>query len=286
MKVLVVGAGGQLGAAIVHEIRPRSVVVPVGHGELDITDEAAVGARVAAEQPDAIVNCAAYNDVDGAESHPVTALQVNALGVRALARAAARSGAALVHYSTDFVFDGTAGRPYREDDRPNPQSVYAMSKLVGEWFAADVPHHYVLRVESLFGGAPGGPVRGSAENICARIRRGERTPVFVDRTVSPTYVGDAAAATWRILELGLASGTYHCVNSGRCTWQEFAEEAAHVIGRTPELAPIRLDDVKLAAPRPKYCALSNERLARLGVAIPDWRDALQRTLAARPGAPD
>jgi len=284
MKVLVLGARGRLGSAVVREFKPRGDVVALGRGDLDITDDARVLTRVAAESPDIVVNCAAYNAVDAAQDDPVAALQVNAFGVRALARAAAAVGATFVHYGSDFVFDGRTNRPYVESDRPNPQSVYAMSKLLGEWFAADAPRQYVLRVESLFGQTEDGPPGGSAATVVAGLRAGDEVPVFVDRTVTPTYVVDAAAATRMIVERGLPSGVYHCVNSGHCTWWEFAEEAARVIGRPARLKAITLDDVSLRAPRPRYSALSNEMLAGFGVALPDWRDALRRSLTAGPSA--
>src|SRR5262245_19905119 len=154
MRIAVVGARGQLGAAVVHECRGRHDAIAFDRGALDVTDDKAVAAAMATTRPDVIVNCAAYNDVDGAEDHAVDALSVNALACRALARAASEIDATLVHYSTDFVFDGTATEPHVETDAPNPRSTYAASKLVGEWFAVDAPRAYVLRVESLFGQVP------------------------------------------------------------------------------------------------------------------------------------
>jgi dTDP-4-dehydrorhamnose reductase len=200
------------------------------------------------------------------------------LGVQALAGAAADAGAVFVHYSTDFVFDGLTDRPYTEADQPNPRSVYGVSKRLGEWMAADAPRHYVLRVESLFGRAPGGVSRGSVASICARIAADDPVTVFVDRTVSPTHVMDAAAATRAIVERALPAGVYHCVNSGCCTWKELAETAARFLGRQPRLHPVTLESVKLRAIRPRYCALSNAKLASLGVTLPDWQDALRRSL--------
>jgi dTDP-4-dehydrorhamnose reductase len=282
MKVLVAGARGKLGSAVAREFRSRGDVVALGRADLDITDDARVLKRITAESPDLIINCAAYTAVDAAQSDPLSALHANAFGVRALARAAAAVDATLVHYGSDFVFDGRANRPYVESDRPNPQSVYAMSKLLGEWFAADAPRHYVLRVESLFSQTGDGPATGSVATIVARLRSGDEVPVFVDRTVTPTYVVDAAAATVAIVERKLPSGVYHCVNSGHCTWWEFAEEAARVIGTPARLTPITLDHASLPAPRPKYCALSNETLAGFGVVLPDWRDALRRSLSVGP----
>jgi dTDP-4-dehydrorhamnose reductase len=284
MKVLVLGARGRLGSAVVDEFGGHGRVVALARADLDITDDARVLARVVAESPDIIINCAAYNAVDDAQDDPVPALHVNAFAVRALARAAAAVDAPLVHYGSDFVFDGRTSRPYVESDRPNPQSVYAMSKLLGEWFAADAPRQYVLRVESLFSPAGNGPASGSVATIIARLRAGDEVPVFVDRTVTPTYVVDAAAATRLIIERGLPSGTYHCVNQGHCTWWEFAEEAARLIGRQPRLVPITLDQTTLVAKRPKYSALSCALLAGFGVTLPDWRDALRRSLADGPAA--
>src|SRR2546427_6084 len=200
MRVVVTGASGQLGAAVVEDFRTAHDTVPLTRRDADLTDDAAVAAAIDRVGPEVIVNCAAYNDVDGAEDHPIEALNANAFAVRALARAAERLGATLVHYSTDFVFDGTAVRPYSEADRPNPRSVYAASKLLGEWFAADAPRAYVLRVESLFGHAPGGPPpKGSIATIVNALRTGREARVFEDRTVSPTYVADAARATLALL---------------------------------------------------------------------------------------
>jgi dTDP-4-dehydrorhamnose reductase len=282
MRIAVAGARGQLGAAIVYEFSPHHDVTALGRAELDITDDDAVAETVGRLRPDAIINCAGYNHVDLAEDAPVDALNGNAMGVRALARAARDAGAVLVHYSTDFVFDGTAASPYTEADRPNPRSTYAASKLMGEWFALDAPRAYVLRVESLFGQAPGvTAIKGSVAGIVAAIRAGREVRVFEDRTVSPTFVLDAARATRTLIETSAAPGLYHCVNSGYCTWLEFAQEAARRLGVNARLVPIRLDEVKLRAARPKFCALSNAKLASAGIGMPAWQDALARFLEPR-----
>jgi dTDP-4-dehydrorhamnose reductase len=281
MRMAVVGARGQLGAAVVRECAASHEVTAFGHADLDVTDDASVRAAMERARPNAIVNCAANNDVDGAEDRPVDMLNINAFAVRALARAAEASGAALVHYSSDFVFDGTASAPYAEEDRPNPRSVYAVSKLLGEWFASDAPRAYVLRVESLFGRAPGGPPpKGSVAAIANAIRAGGEARVFEDRTVSPTYVADAARATRELLERHAPAGVYHCVNSGHCTWLEFARELARQLGmeKRARLVPVRFADVKLRAARPQYCALSNQKLRSIGIEMPPWQDALRRYL--------
>jgi dTDP-4-dehydrorhamnose reductase len=281
MHVVVIGARGQLGAAVAHEFRRDHDVRPFGHADLDINDAAAVQSALAAAAPDVIVNCAAYNAVDAAEDHPVDALRTNAFAVRNLARAAASCGATLVHCGTDFVFDGVADRPYVEEDRPNPRSVYGASKLLGEWFASDAPRAYVLRVESLFGRAPDGPpAKGSVESIVAALREGRAPRVFRDRTVSPTYVPHAAQAMRHLVERTVPAGLYHCVSSGHCTWLEFALEAANILGVEPRVDAVNVADVVLRAERPKYCALSNEKLVATGIAMPTWQDALKEYLTA------
>jgi dTDP-4-dehydrorhamnose reductase len=276
MRILVTGARGQLGTAIVQQFQGRAEVIPATRQTLDIGDAASIDAVFARERPDAVVNCAAYNDVDGAEDHATGALRVNAMAVRMLARATAAADAVFVHYGTDFVFDGLASRPYSEDDEPAPQSVYACSKLLGDWFAADCPRHYVLRVESLFGGSQR---RSSVDRIVDAIRKGEPARAFVDRSVTPSYVQDVADATWRLIDTGAPTGLYHVVNSGVTTWLELAKEIGRQLGVQPSLVPVKVADVRMKARRPQYAALSNEKLARAGIQMPAWQDALQRYLS-------
>ena len=277
MRVAVVGARGQLGAAVVQEFAAAHDVVPLAHEDLDVTRDADVAAAMDRLRPDAIINCTGYNNVDEAEDHPVDALNLNAFAVRALARAAADLDAVLVHFSTDFVFDGTASMPYAEGDRPNPRSVYATSKLLGEWFAEGAPKRLVLRVESLFGRAPGGrPAKGSVAGIVNTLAAGGEPRVFEDRTISPTYVIDAAWATRRLLESRAPYGMYHCVNSGHGTWLEVARELARQLDVEPRFVPVRLRDTPLKAERPLYCVLSNEKLTASGIAMPAWQDAVRR----------
>jgi dTDP-4-dehydrorhamnose reductase len=278
-RVLVTGAAGQLAGAVASVFRRDSEVVALTRAALDITDDRAVAAAVAAHRPGVVVNCAAYNDVDGAEAEPVPALEINAFAVRGLARAAAAAGATLVHYSSDFVFDGTASRPYVEDDRPNPQGVYAASKLLGEWFALEAGGAIVLRVESLFGAAAGWHAsKGSLGTLAAAIEAEREVPVFVDRTVTPSHVFDVAEATLALLASGSASGVYHCVNAGACSWYEIALEIARVLGKPANLRPITLETASLRARRPKYSALASTRLPAAGVTMPAWQDALGRYL--------
>ena len=291
MRVLVTGAAGLLAASVVREFQRPSdghdgaEVIALGRAALDITDAAAVGAAIEGARPDVVINCAAYNNVDGAEDDAQTALRVNALGVLALGAAAQRAGAGFVHYGTDFVFDGESTRPYNEQDRTNPRSVYGSSKLLGDWLALEHPGAYVLRVESLFGlPASGGTRLGSVGTILNRMKRGERVPVFVDRTVSPTYTADIARATRELLERGAPVGLYHCVNGGAATWEAVAEEMARLLELSPHVDPITVETARLRVARPRYCALSNAKLAGAGIVMPSWQDALRRFLLQDGGA--
>lgn len=281
MTILVTGAAGHLGAAIVEALAGTHDVRAPGRADLDITDRAAVADAVRAIAPGALVNCAAFNDVDAAQRDPGPALDANAMGVLALARAAAAGGAAFVHFSTDFVFDGDTDRPYIETDAPRPRSFYGLTKLLGERFAEEAPRHYVLRVESLFGGPTAGVTArdGSLGAIVRKLRAGEEVAVFTDRTVSPSYAPDIAAAVRTLLEGNVAPGVYHCVNSGAASWDRIAEEAARQLGVDARLRPITLDSLNLAAPRPRYCALDAGKLARAGAPMRPWQDALAAWLS-------
>ena len=284
MKVLVTGATGQLGTCMVKELGSSFEVIGLTHSQLDLTNYSLVMESLARLSPEIVVNCAAYNAVDAAEDQSQEALNVNAFGVQALARATIEIGACLVHYSTDFIFDGSTNTPYTEEDVPGPLGTYAASKLLGEWFAQDVPRHYVLRVESLFGGPA--PVRkidsldtypkSSVNRIVKSILAGREVNVFTDRTVSPSYVIDVVTATRRLIELDAPAGIYHCVNSGMTTWDVLALELARLLGHEANLVPMTMAEAKLRTKRPVFCALSNAKLEKVGVVMPTWQDALSR----------
>ena len=278
MRLLITGNSGLLGSAIQQEFENEETVA-LDHSALDITDDDAVQSAISDARPDAVVNCVAFNGVDAAEDDPVSALTVNAFAVNSLARASAAAGAAIVHYSSDFIFDGETDRAYTEDDRPNPRSVYGASKLLGEWFALAVPNAYVLRVESLFG-PPGSRStrRGSLATIADRIAAGDEVPVFTDRTVSPTYTPDIARATAYLLRSRAPSGVYHCVNGGQATWLEIAQYLAQLLGKPLRPKPLTLATANLRARRPVFCAMSNTKLAAAGFEMPSWQRAVVQYL--------
>jgi dTDP-4-dehydrorhamnose reductase len=273
--VLVVGAKGQLGAALVNRLAGTTTVVGLDVDELDVTDEPAVRRTVSGVQPGVVINCSAFNDVDGAEREPLSALRVNALAVVTLAGAAAACGATFVHYGSDFVFDGVLGDPYREEDLPSPLSVYGMSKLLGEQAATMVRRHYVLRLSSLYGGHTG---RTTVDRVVRLARAGEPVLAFTDRTVSPSYVPDVAAATLELVARGAPSGLYHCGSTGWCTWSELASYILARLGCLDLLQAAPVLASRFQAIRPRHCALQNVALAREGIFTRHWRDALDHYL--------
>lgn len=286
MKVVVIGAAGLLGAVTVREWRDHGYdVTALTRADLDVTDAKAVNELVPALAPDLIINCTAYNRVDDAEEEPSTALAVNTWAVRSLARAAARARAIFVHYSTDFVFDGATDRPYTEGDPPNPQSAYGMSKLLGEWFALEAGHpdpegrSYVLRVESLFGGATS---RSTLDRMREQMGAGVTVNAFTDRTVSPSYVFDVARATRELVTMRAPAGLYHCVNSGKATWHEVADALRAAAYPEARIAGVSTAAVSLKARRPAFAALSNGKLRTLGIQMPEWTAALRRHLDQTP----
>jgi dTDP-4-dehydrorhamnose reductase len=279
MKIVVLGAAGQLGGAMLEAAAARHTAVGLRRTDADIADHAALTRALEAHTPDCIINCAAFSAVDAAEDAPVEALGANAMAVRSLSRIAGSLGATLVHYSTDFVFDGNDAGLNTEDRAPNPSGVYATSKLIGEWFAADTPRHYVFRVESLFGGAT---PKSSVDALLDGILGNRPVTAFADRTVSPSYVVDVSSATLAAVEHQVPCGIYHCVNSGSTTWDVLTRELARLANRPDAVInTTRMADQKMRVRRPLNAAMSNEKLRAAGISMPTWQDALARHVRAR-----
>jgi dTDP-4-dehydrorhamnose reductase len=283
MRTVVAGAGGQLGVAVVDELTHSGFdVIALTRRDLDVRDPHAVDA-ITALRPAVVVNCSAWNDVDGAEADPAAALATNARAVLLLAGTAARSDATFVHYSTDFVFDGAASQPYVETTKPVPLNEYGWSKLTGEWCAEAAPQRYVLRLASLFGGqlGDGAGGRSTIDRLIEATLDGREVRAFIDRTVSPSYTADVARATRLLLERRPPPGLYHCVNSGWTTWFELACEIARLLRLPARVRGVSAAEVALRARRPRFCALSNQKLLSAGIPMPPWQDALARHVAAR-----
>jgi dTDP-4-dehydrorhamnose reductase len=289
VRVLVIGAAGQLGRELVPAL-PSGAAIALGRDALDLRDAAAVAARLAAERPDAVVNVAADNRVDAAEREPEAVRAVNAVAVGQLARATAASGAFLVHLSTDYVFDGATRAPYPEDAAPNPLGAYARAKLEGERLcAAHAPRHAIVRTAGLYAaGGSRGKGGSFVDRVLAQARRGEPLRVVDDQVTAPSWARDVAAALARLLPRWLGGdappGVYHVTNAGACSWHQFARAVLDDAGVTAEVTAISTASLAAAAPRPAYSVLANRRLAALGEPpLRHWRDALGRYLA-EPGA--
>lgn len=281
-RVLVTGAAGQLGTVLSGAFSHAGYcVLPLDRAKLDITESDRVRTTVRELQPNVIVNCSAYNAVDAAETQAVSAFAINAHGPAALAAAAAEVGAVLVHYSTDFVFDGTSSTPYIEDDAPNPLSIYGASKLAGENAVRRSNQHYILRVESLFGGTTRTGSRTTVDFMMENLAQGKEVRAAIDRTVSPSYVRDVVRATLALVSASGPYGTYHCVASGHATWYEVALEIAALIGAPALVTGVSTADLPTVAKRPQFCALSNRKLRNVGIVMPSWRAVLRAHLAAR-----
>jgi len=280
VKALVAGAQGQLGRDLV-ALLGGEVAWAGGRAELDVTDGEAVWSTVVRVRPDVIFNGAAYNKVDGAETETGRALEVNALAPSMLARAALEVGALLVHFSTDYVFDGRATAPYREDDCPHPLGAYGISKLAGEKLVlASRAEHLIVRTSAIFGRGGSRQKGGSfVERILEQAKAGRPLRVVSDQTFSPTYSPDLAAAAVALVRAG-ARGLVHVANQGSCTWHELATKGLALAGIQAPVAEITTAELKLAAKRPAYSVLDTSRYQSLGLPpLRPWADALAASLA-------
>ncbi len=283
-KITIFGGAGQLGAELRSEFSARGYRVHVfGRSKADITNAAEVEQALAAFDPEIVVNAAAYNQVDVAEKEPTTAFQVNALAVRNLAVACRQSDAQLVHFSSDYVFDGLGGRAYREEDEPHPLGAYAVSKLAGELYArAYLDRPLIIRTSGVFGPAGLETARGNFVEMMLRLAaNGQTIRVVEDHVASPTYAPALAARAVDLIERG-AHGIYHLGGGSPISWYDWAAKIFAAAGLHPPLKPTNEREFRTAARRPKYSALSNAKSESLGVApMPSLDDAIQLYLKIR-----
>ncbi|MCG5220657.1 dTDP-4-dehydrorhamnose reductase [Streptosporangium sp. KLBMP 9127] len=273
MRWLITGAHGMLGTDLVALLRRRgSYVVAPARARLDVRDATAVTEAVHSHRPDVVVNCAAWTDVDGAESHEDEALAVNGRAVRVLAERCAERGARLIQISTDYVFDGSACMPYEEGGEVKPLNAYGRTKLEGERAALDHGHH-VVRTAWLYGA--GGP---SFVRTMIRLAA-ERDTVSVvnDQYGQPTWTVDLAEQLLRLGESAAPPGVYHCTNGGQTTWYDFAREIFAALGADAErVRPISSLEFPSPARRPSYSVLGHDAWQRAGLALcRDWREAFR-----------
>lgn len=276
MKLLVTGAAGMLGRDVVlaadnagHE------VIGFGHAELDVTDAAAVAAKLEAERPGVVVNCAAWTDVDGAEGSEQEATAVNGAAAGNLAAAAAATDSAIVYVSSDYVFDGSKAAPYVETDQPAPLSAYGRSKLAGEEATrAANQRHFVVRSAWLFG--TGGP--NFVETMLRLAADHGEVLVVRDQVGSPTYTWHLAYGIVRLIE-GVEFGIHHMAAAGACSWYEFAGEIFEQAGVDCKVMSATTEMLGRPAPRPAYSALTSQR--EHPIELPSWQDGLAAYLAQR-----
>lgn len=282
MRALILGAGGMLGHDLVQTVpRVDLQLQPLTRQQLDITDAAALARRVTELRPDVILDAAAYTAVDRAEAEREQAFRVNAEAVGELGRIAIRTGARVVHFSTDYVFDGTASEPYREDTPTKPVNAYGESKLGGEEaLKTSGADWLIVRTQWLFG------VNGRSfpRTMWERARAGLATKVVRDQTGRPTYSRDLAVAVWALIAKG-TRGVIHLANDGQATWFDVATRVFARAGRPELLTACATADFPTPARRPTYSVLDTTRVEQLlGAPLSPWTDAVDRFLK-RLGSP-
>ncbi len=283
-KLVIFGGGGQLGVELCREFERRGwTVQPFDRQAIDITDPHRVEEGIAKADPQVVINAAAYNQVDIAEREPLAAFQTNALAVRNIAMACRQTDSQLVHYSTDYVFDGTKGTPYIETDRPHPLGAYAVSKLGGELYAqAYLDNPLVIRVSGVFG--PGGMFtpRGNFVELMLRLAK-SNNPIRVveDHVASPAYAPAIASRTADLVEKKI-TGLFHMGGGEAISWFDFAKSIFELAGLSPALQATNEREYRTAARRPKFSALSNAKLEAADIApMPPFRQAVADYLVAR-----
>jgi len=282
MRILVFGEKGQVGSALMGLLAAGHEAKGMDQADLDLAQSDEIEATIQAYAPDWVINASAYTAVDKAEGDAELADAINHLAPAAMARACAVLNCGLLHYSTDYVFDGSAQRPYLETHEPNPQSVYGRTKLAGEQAVmCECPHAIILRTAWVYAHEGANFVKTMLRLADERDELG----VVADQFGSPTLAYDLANVSVSIIEntplenLGEVAGVYHATGSGMTSWHGFAREIFALADKDVKLNPITTQDYPTPAPRPAYSVLSNEKLQRVfGVALPAWQSSLAKTI--------
>ncbi len=281
-RVLLLGGSGQLGGEIRRAWTGLDLVSP-RHADLDITDTGSVADAIQRHAPDALVNCAAFHNVERCEAEPQNAFDANALAVNVMAEACARSGVLFMTLSTDYVFDGERERPYTEAEQPNPINAYGISKYAGELLVSRLQSAaYIVRTCGVYAKrASTSKGHTFIDRIITQARSGERLRVVRDQTVSPTYAAHLAHELLSLLQSGAPYGLYHIVNEGSVTWYDYASEALRIAGIDQPIEPVSYADWPSTVRRPAYSALDNAKLHAMGMTMPSWRDGIAAYMRER-----
>lgn len=284
MKILLIGASGQLGGELLRQNPGHEIYAPRRH-VLDLARRNEAANAIDKLRPEMVINCAAFHNVPHCEDEPGQAFQVNATAVRDLAAACGETRAWLVNFSSDYVFGGARSTPWREDDPPSPLQIYGISRLAGELAALSVAPQrtVVIRTCGLYG-AGGGRTRGGnfVDMRVADALRGDPISMACEQVVSPTSAADLAAAVFQLIaHPSLQPGIYHLVNEGACSWYELTCEIVRLIGAAVEVLPVDRGGRSGTMRRPLYSALANTRARALGVQLRPWRNALAAYLSER-----
>jgi dTDP-4-dehydrorhamnose reductase len=282
LRILLIGANGQLGSDLMKGLAGHQVV-PTTHESLDVVDFDRVIRVVQEHHAEAIINTSAFHKVDICETEIMTAFRVNAYGVRNLALAAREVNAALYHFSTDYVFEGSTPRPRKESDPANPVNAYGISKLAGEKFARYLwKRSVVIRTCGLYGQAGSSGKGGNfVETMLRKARNGESIKVVDDQRLTPTSTKELARKVAELLDTE-HYGLFHITASGECSWYEFARAIFSIQGLEADLSPTSSAAFRSPARRPAYSVLENAQLKELGMDdLKDWREALREYLQTR-----
>lgn len=281
MRIALIGSTGQLGQDLLKALQPEHEVLAFTHQGVEVTDIASVQ-TLKPQKPDVIINTAAFHKTDVCEDEPLKTFSVNAIGPKNIAALSKEIGATAVFISTDFVFPGSKGAPYTEEDIPEPINTYGISKLAGELFTKQSPHHYIFRVASLFGVAGASGKGGNfIETMLAKAKKNEPITVVDDMWMSPTYTHDAAQAMAQIITRRLPFGIYHVTNQGSCTWFQFAQEIFEFVGLSPELKGMKTSQMQVKAKRPLNSALTSVKLPKYNLTMRNWEEALRAYLVEK-----
>jgi dTDP-4-dehydrorhamnose reductase len=276
-SVLITGGGGQLASDLEEQLSERCRVSALSRGELDITDQGALDRAFERVQPAVVFNCAAFHNVDVCEREEDRSFEVNARAVKRLAQLCAEAGAGLVHLSTNYVFSGDREEPYSEDDRPNPRSIYAISKLAGEHAAlAYCPGALVVRGSGLYGRHGSASKGGNfVQRVIHRARQQGSLKMVADQRLTPTYTADLAEALIAAVERDV-SGLLHLTNSGSCSWHEFTLAIMETAGIDVQVEPVSTVRAPGGADRPLNGVLSSERAGEVALSsLRSWDAALE-----------